>query len=695
MRHPILWAVDNEMDPRAFERLCVDLLYRKGYKDIVPIEPQDGGRDAQQDPRPGRGQAGEAAFFQFSAEREWKAKIRRDAKKLKEGGFDFSTLVFVTTRSVRGVDRDAVTKEFEQKYGWGLVVYGREWLRLQLEEAHPDLAKKYLGVEAPDWSPRLSARMHFGRSADTRLVDAWRALKADQFERAAVEFGEFLSENDETNHEGWEALAWCQYRIYRYDEALASINRALHIQTTPQAQSIRGCILVEKGIRDADRSSLLEGRRMFKLVLAAKQQPDWHTLYDLGNVESALGHHGKAIQLYRRVLEIVPTQSEAWKNLATAYHLVGDHDTEMECLDEVLRLDPDKLEGLISKGTSLMLDLGRAHEAIPLLERALSLGQNWAVHWPHIWYWTAEAHRQAGHYKEGLTHVESGLAHQPGHVAMKRLKADLLGELVRSNPEFILEAREYWQARLSEEPKDFSIRERLVQLEIAHGDPGVVWTLLEECFELLDVGPTIRLRQAGFEAEQCVIALRFLPQYRLFRHRLPVADYWNTDDHLYDLPFAPPDGTDIQAALSTYLAVPFGLAFHAFETATGDRQSAQVLRDLGNILRPLVERAIAQAARRLAALVPERESGAEAVADAVANVLCFLGLVAMREFSRQFGWIPSQFRVPGEAVAASLSASEVNGIQANVMSNSFLASAEESPSLSGPPNESQDDEHSS
>ena len=87
MINRVLWTIDNELDGRTFERLCVDLLYRNGYRDIVPIEPQDGGRDAEEFPRQGRGRAGEAAFFQFSLEDDWKGKCRRVALRLHDRGY--------------------------------------------------------------------------------------------------------------------------------------------------------------------------------------------------------------------------------------------------------------------------------------------------------------------------------------------------------------------------------------------------------------------------------------------------------------------------------------------------------------------------------------------------------------------------------------------------------------------------------
>ena len=104
MFNKILWAMDNELDGSTFERLAVDLLYRNGYKDIVPIEPQDSGRDAEEFPRAGLGRAGQACLFQFSLEEDWRGKLRRDARKLQQGGSDFTHFVYVTSQKARGVN---------------------------------------------------------------------------------------------------------------------------------------------------------------------------------------------------------------------------------------------------------------------------------------------------------------------------------------------------------------------------------------------------------------------------------------------------------------------------------------------------------------------------------------------------------------------------------------------------------------
>ena len=162
--------IDNELGGGRFERLCVDLLYRNGYRDIVPIEPQDSGRDAEEFPRQGRGREGCPAVFQFSLERDWKNKLRRDARKLANRRSEFSTFVFVTSQKARGVDVDSLKSEFLREYGWTLIVFSREWLRLQLEVAHPDLASRHLGIDVPPSPYRLSGVGRISEQTNERTI---------------------------------------------------------------------------------------------------------------------------------------------------------------------------------------------------------------------------------------------------------------------------------------------------------------------------------------------------------------------------------------------------------------------------------------------------------------------------------------------------------------------------------------------
>ena len=67
MMSKVPWAPDSEIETQALECLCVDLLYRNGFKDIDPVEPQD------------------------------------------------QRFVFITPQKARGVDRDALAQEISAK----------------------------------------------------------------------------------------------------------------------------------------------------------------------------------------------------------------------------------------------------------------------------------------------------------------------------------------------------------------------------------------------------------------------------------------------------------------------------------------------------------------------------------------------------------------------------------------------------
>ena len=79
-------------------------------------------------------------------------------------------------------------------------------------------------------------------------------------ERAVAELRDFLDVQPESAL-AWQALAWSQYRLYHYDEALASINRSLTLKEDRQSLSFRACIIAEKGIEERNKAALLEAKR--------------------------------------------------------------------------------------------------------------------------------------------------------------------------------------------------------------------------------------------------------------------------------------------------------------------------------------------------------------------------------------------------------------------------------------------------
>lgn len=636
----ILWTIDSELDPRSFERLATDLLYRNGYREIEPIEPQDGGRDAEEYPRRGRGRHGNVCFFQFSLRDDWKTKLREDAERLDEREYEFETLVYVTSQKARGIDRDRLSEGLWKKYGWDLVIFSREWLRLQLEEAHPDLARKYLSVEVSRDTPELLFNIGSDEELEEELSTVFELLKSEEPERAASRLKQFVGEHPESS-QAWHLRAVAQYQLHRYDEAITSLNRASQVGLSrKKLRLIRACTLTEKGISENNRTAIQEGCEGFREIVEEKSDPSWADLYNLGNALSALGQAEEAIEAYEKALD-KSEQPSLLKNLGSAYHQVDDHEAEMECFNRALELEPTKPEALISKGISLLIDFDKPDQAATFLERGVKHNPEWITQNPATWYWLGLSNYRAERFQESLEWINRGLAHQPGHEGLTSLKSDVLAQLIETKSEVNSDARQFWQRRLESDPRFYDTRARLIRLESMEDNIERAWDLIDECLKLAGIDE-VSLRDSGFSIDQCIRALWFFPQYTKFRQSTPVAKYWNEDHNLYDLGYPAPEEEQVQQALRTFLAVPFGLGMkYSVEENT---VSVVALGSLQQKIYSLVEEAVSAASRPFAHSFTSDLSNEE-TSERLTEIMLFMALVALREASAEYGWIASRLSV--------------------------------------------------
>ncbi|MCL0060686.1 hypothetical protein M1N88_02255 [Dehalococcoidia bacterium] len=89
-------------DTTAFEQMCNSLLVRE-YPRIVPLGgTRDRGRDAiELAPTPGLFQNEDGGtIFQFSLEKTWESKLKRELRKVFQYGYRPAQFVFVTNQKV-------------------------------------------------------------------------------------------------------------------------------------------------------------------------------------------------------------------------------------------------------------------------------------------------------------------------------------------------------------------------------------------------------------------------------------------------------------------------------------------------------------------------------------------------------------------------------------------------------------------
>jgi tetratricopeptide (TPR) repeat protein len=665
MASRVLWEIDNEISGHTFERLCVDLLHRNGYHDIIPIEPQDGGRDAEETPRLGRSGEGHPAYFQFSLEDDWKAKLRRDAKKLESKRSYFDTLVFVTSQTARGVDTDALRKEFREQYGLSLFVYGREWLRFQLEEKHPDLALRHLGVEQPQHKTDAAAVLALSEPVDEQLKSAKRAIDGEDFDLGNAQLKKFLLHHPDS-FQARQLLAWSYYRQDRFDEALAEINRAQRLAPDDQAISIKACILAEKGIKEHDQSSLLAALDLMKAMLEDPRRLSWELYYNLGNVLGALHRHPEAIHYYRGGVAIDAKQPTLWKNLASALHEVREHEEEMGCLEKALELDPQQPEALVSKAVSLLMDFGKAEEAIPLFQFAMRLSPESITKWPHVLFWYALAQEKLNNFEEALRLIDESLEQQPGDRPSRHRKSLLLSKLLSADRGFEERAVSFWQTELAMEPRNFDARRELVKI-FEKSNPDQAWSLVDGTFAVLDLYDVATLEGFVQIPSVALDPLEYLPQYRFLRIQQPISVYWDMEDPL-NFGHAFEENTEVAARLTSYFAVAFGQAWREFSKHSEAKTDSEALSSLFDNLRTDILRAVAETSRCLGVGIGHLKADVGAMSTSFASAIIFFNTVALREFAWQRGTLMREFEIEDSVKENAMNGYDENQLNQDVLS---------------------------
>ena len=122
-------------DTRAFEQMCSSLLVRE-YHRIIPLGgTKDRGRDAIE-PLPilGLFQSEDGVtIFQFSTEKTWESKLKRELKKVLQYGYKPAQFVFVTNQQFSSGNYDESQQFAYEKYGLVLQMYYIECLGARLE----------------------------------------------------------------------------------------------------------------------------------------------------------------------------------------------------------------------------------------------------------------------------------------------------------------------------------------------------------------------------------------------------------------------------------------------------------------------------------------------------------------------------------------------------------------------------------
>lgn len=517
----VLWALDQHISPRDFERLCVDLLSREGYWSIVPVGgTRDLGRDAEASYWRGKSQPAAEVVFQFSLEKEWERKLRSDIEKIARIGAAPQAMVFVTSQTVTGEKQDKLRTELRATRGWELTIRSREWLRLRLEEFHPDLAKKYLGVE-------LSATVSSVASQLDRFVldgpsakELFRDHSADQVRAMVIE----STRREPLQVDHWQRLAKIECYLENFQAGLEAMNHAMSLEPGNfNVQQRHAAILAELGIQRRSKPHLLQAQEFFARAAVKPGRGMDH--FNLANVLAELDDLAGAEAHYLRSLELNPCHAQSWKNLGTLYTKLKKPEQGMECFDKALEIEPRLVEAHLSKANNWLMFFDKPDKAVDSFKIALAIEPQLDRRWGHYRYWYGRALMESGQTEEALVEADAGLRRHPDNRSLLDLKAEIFSRLWPTDPRFLVPAQTYFSFRLKCIERDFEALLELMKIHEIRQMPDLSWTYIELN---LDEGRS-RLRAiseaAGVGHVDWRNGLEAVANYRLFRERYPVDEY--------------------------------------------------------------------------------------------------------------------------------------------------------------------------
>ena len=126
-----------------------------------------------------------------------------------------------------------------------------------------------------------------------------------------------------------------------------------------------------KGIRHVKAGRLKLAEEAYKNVIK-KDKNNIDALRLLGLLAFKTKDYNIAERLFIRVLELDPTFSLAWDNLAKLFRIQNKLSKSIPAFENLIKLDPDNFEALVSLGT-VYIKLSKYYEGINLYEKSLKI----------------------------------------------------------------------------------------------------------------------------------------------------------------------------------------------------------------------------------------------------------------------------------------------------------------------------------
>lgn len=630
----VLYALEHTIEPTGFEALCVDLLCREGFVRIVPGgRTRDLGRDAETRYWTEENKLRPSVAFQFSMEKKWEAKLRREVTKILNHCNTIERVVFVTNQPVTNEKQEKLRAELESSNSISLSIYEREWFRVRLEEVHLDLTKKHLGVEL-EVTPSFHARRVVALGLRYETKD--ELLEGTTVEDLKATFSKQVKA-DPSNRDAWKGLADVEFFTANYNEALRAVKKAIELSFDDldrfNLEAAKNMILAEKGIRENSQALLLRVKKSYQRTLERlRRSVDY---YNLANVAAGLGDHDFAVPHYERALEMEPSNPQYWHNLGTSLLKTKRKNEGLAAYNKALDLDPNLVEALITKGNVLVMTGGKSQEALKCFERAKQLEPEAVSRWRHLHYWNSLALCQEKRFEDALTDANEGLELHPDCEYLTRLACDIYAELWPGEPKVRDEAQDFFETLLGSDLFGHSAAGQLLKIAEETKEPDKSWQTIRILWGVSDLPVKKICKRANIFPSDISESLPVVDEYQSYRKVSRLVDYGKM---LHEA------GLECHNEVPEVLWRLWQVSFHrlsvTFRESTGD----------GNLKfrKKAIVQNLAQIARTFGALggwlasnSPPNHLGVDEISSSLTNSLLQGADIVLMETARQLGYVLS------------------------------------------------------
>lgn len=189
--------------------------------------------------------------------------------------------------------------------------------------------------------------------------------------------------------QAWNQQSYALAGLGRYEEALASANRAVGIDPNfAMAWSDRSVILWYLEEYDQALTSVKNALRL-NLELAQAWANQGRIQRSLGQIKSewdwnvATLHYEQALESYHQALHLQPDNAEFWANQSVVHWFLGDYENALSHANQAIHFAPTSIQAFQNRGAALVA-LNRYHEALHSYERATELDDKNADAWASL-----------------------------------------------------------------------------------------------------------------------------------------------------------------------------------------------------------------------------------------------------------------------------------------------------------------------